>query len=63
MEVKPQNIRKTITNMEVGDTVVFPVQRMKSVRVQASELGVILERQYKTWTDRYDRTITVERVE
>lgn len=54
-------IRPALTSMEVGDTCIFPVCKMKSVRAQASELGVILDRQYKTSTNRADRTITVTR--
>lgn len=54
-------IRPTLTGMEVGDTQTFPVRIMKSVRSQASELGVILDRQYKTSTNRAERTITVTR--
>ena len=54
-------IRPTLTSMEVGDKTTFPVRRMKSVRAQASELGVILDRTYKTVTNRADRTITVTR--
>ncbi len=54
-------IRPTLTGMEIGDTCTFPVRQMKSVRAQASELGVILDRQYKTKTNREDRTICVTR--
>ena len=55
-------IRPTLTSMEVGDTCTFPVRRMKSVRAQASELGVILDRQYKTSINRTERTIRVTRI-
>lgn len=54
-------IRPTLTDMEIGDTCTFPVARMRSVRAQASELGVILDRTYKTTTNRAERTISVTR--
>lgn len=54
-------IRPTLTEMQIGDTCYFPVRKMKSVRAQASELGVILDRKYKTRTNRQDRTISVTR--
>ncbi|EJW93294.1 hypothetical protein EVA_18599 [gut metagenome] len=47
--------------MEIGDKIVYPIERMKSVRTEASELGAIMNRMYKTATDRYARTITVWR--
>ncbi|MBD5219505.1 MAG: hypothetical protein HDS72_04580 [Bacteroidales bacterium] len=55
-------IRPTLANMEIGDTCSFPVQKMKSIRSQASELSVILDRRYKTRTNRTDRTIVVTRL-
>ena len=55
-------IRPTLTQMEVGETCTFPVQRLKSVRAQASELGVILDRTYRTTTNRTERTVTVTRI-
>ncbi len=61
MDENAIKIRPTLTEMEVGDKKTFPVRRMKSVRAQASELGVILDRTYKTTTNRVERTITVTR--
>lgn len=54
-------IRPTLTQMEVGETCKFPVHKLKSVRAQASELGVILDRTYRTTTNRAERTVTVTR--
>lgn len=61
MAENPIKIRPTLTGMEIGDTCLFPVRQMKSVRAQASELGVILDRKYQTRTNRQDRTISVTR--
>lgn len=56
-------IRPTLTRMEVGDNAAFPIEQMKTVRSQASELGVIHNRRYQTKTSRTDRTIIVTRTE
>ena len=47
--------------LEVGDEITFHISRLKSVRTQASELGAIYNRQFKTRTDREKQTITVMR--
>ena len=62
MAENPQKIRPTLSGMEVGDQAQFPIEQMKSVRAQASELGVILDRTYKTTTDRKERIISVTRI-
>lgn len=54
-------VRPTLTEMKVGDQKSFPIEQMKSVRAQASELGVILDRKYKTKSNRRERTICVTR--
>lgn len=51
-----------LTALEVGDAVVFSISRLKSVRTQASELGAILNRRFKTKTNRENQTITVSRI-
>lgn len=57
-----EKIRPVLTALEIGDEVTFPISRLKSVRTQASELGAIFNRQFKTRTDRESQTITVKRV-
>ena len=57
-----EKIRPALTALEVGDAVVFPISRLKSVRTQASELGAIYNRQFKTKTNRENQTITVKRI-
>ena len=57
-----QKIRPTLYEMAVGDSIKFPISRLKSVRTQASELGMMYERQYTTKTDRADKTIKVTRI-
>ena len=57
-----EKIRPALTALEVGDAVVFPISRLKSVRTQASELGAIFNRRFKTKTTRENQTITVSRI-
>lgn len=57
-----EKIRPLLTSLEVGEAVSFHISRLKSVRTQASELGAIYNRQYKTKTDRVKHTITVVRI-
>lgn len=57
-----EKIRPVLTALEIGGEVTFPILRLKSVRTQASELGAIFNRLFKTRTDRENQTITVKRV-
>ncbi len=57
-----EKIRPALVSLEVGASVTFPISRLKSVRTQASELGAIYNRQFKTKTDRASQTITVTRI-
>ena len=57
-----EKIRPALTALEMGDAVVFPISRLKSVRTQASELGAIFNRRFKTKTNRENKTITVSRI-
>lgn len=54
-------IRPILEQMEVGDFAAFDIAKLKSVRTQCSELGVILNRQYSTRTNREERKIYVVR--
>lgn len=55
-------VRPALTDLEVGEKIVFPIAKTKSVRAQASDLGLILDRRYQTETDREKRTIVVTRL-
>ena len=61
MEEKSTKLRPTIYGMGVGESLTFPISRLKSVRTIASELGMMFERQYTTRTDRETKTIEVTR--
>jgi hypothetical protein len=55
-------VRPALTDLEVGEKIVFHISKTKSVRAQASDLGLILDRRYQTETDREKRTIVVTRL-
>ena len=59
---KNEKIRPIIKDLKVGESYIFHISKLKSVRTQASELGAIHNRQYKTKTDRTEQTISVTRV-
>lgn len=61
MTENAQKIRPLLLSLNVGESVVFPISRLKSVRTQASELGAIYERKYVTKMNRDDRTVEVYR--
>lgn len=56
-----QKIRPALLALAVGEVVIFPISRLKSVRTQASELGAIYERKFVTKMNREDRIVEVHR--
>ena len=56
-----EKIRPMLIGMKKGQSKASPIERMKSVRTQASEISMIYDRQYKTATDRVKRVINVTR--
>ena len=44
-------VRPALTDLKVGGEITFPIAKTKSVRAQASDLGLILDRKYQTETD------------
>lgn len=54
-------IRPALVGLNKGESVEFPIERLKSVRSQASELGAIYDRTFVTKTDRVARIIIVTR--
>lgn len=55
-------VRPKLTELNVGEKAVFHISKTKGVRAQASDLGLILDRKYKTETCRQTKTITVTRI-
>lgn len=63
MDEKNTKVRPTIIALNVGETAEFPLFRLKSVRVQTSEISTIYKRKYRTHTDKVKDTISVERLD
>lgn len=61
MENITKKIRPTLLGMAIGEIITFPIEKLKSVRVQASELGAIFDMGFKTRTDRDLRIIEITR--
>lgn len=53
--------RTEIREMKVGAIKIYPIEHLRTIRVTASEIGLMLARQYKTSTNKKNRTITVTR--
>lgn len=62
MAEKKPKISHAITNLEVGDKTIFPIEKIRSVRSEASSLGAILDRVFKASMDREARTVVVTRI-
>ena len=56
-------IRPALTALKIGESITFPISKLKSVRTHASELGAISNWQYQTQTNSEYMTITVKRIE
>ncbi|MDE5821034.1 MAG: hypothetical protein K2K00_05460 [Muribaculaceae bacterium] len=61
MENITKKIRPTLLGMAIGEIITFPIEKLKSVRVQASELGAMFDMGFKTRTDRDLRIIEITR--
>lgn len=62
MEDKIIKIRPAIEALEINQKVEFPIDKLRTVRVTASDLGLMFGRRYSTLTDRDERTVTVTRI-
>ena len=56
------DVKTIIEKMEVGEEQTFAIGVLSNVRAYASNIGMVMGRQYKTRTDRENMTITVERL-
>lgn len=62
MDISTSKVRPTLYNMEIGQVLVFEIEKMKNIRTTCSELGAIYQRKYSTHVVRENRTIEVKRV-
>ena len=60
---RPKKMRPQIVELNVGESVAFPIEKMKTIRAQTSELNCIMQRVYATKLNRDDSTIIVTRKE
>ena len=60
---RPKKMRTQIVELNDGESVAFPIEKMKTIRAQTSELNCIMQRVYATKLNRDDRTIIVTRKE
>ena len=60
---RPKKMRTQIVELNVGESVAVPIEKMKTIRAQTSELNCIMQRVYATRLNRDDRTIVVIRKE
>lgn len=56
-----QTIRETLKDMSIDDVVVFPAEKTSVLRATASNIGLEMNREYRTRTDRDERVIRVVR--
>lgn len=56
-------VKSKIRELEVGDTIAFPIAKTPTVRTSASEIGLMLMRRYSTFTDRSESSVYVTRLE
>ena len=61
MDAKNVKIRPAIEALEVDEEITFPLEKLRNVRVTASDLGLILGRVYTTNANRDERVVTVKR--
>lgn len=54
-------IRETLKDMSIDDVVVFPAEKTSVLRATASNIGLEMNREYRTRTDRDERVIRVVR--
>ena len=57
------SITSVLRALDTGNSTVFPINRLRSVRAIASEIGVMYNRKFRTVSNREARTVTVTRVE
>lgn len=55
------NFTRELETMEVGDVREYPIENLRSVRAQASELGSIWQKKFSTRKDEERRVVMVTR--
>ena len=60
---RQKKMRTQSGELNVGESVAFPIEKRKTIRAQTSELNCIMQGVYATKLNRDDRTIIVTRKE
>lgn len=63
MENQAIDTKNQIRQMEVGQSLQFPLERLQVIRQYAYELGMLMERKYHTAIDKDAKLISVTRDE
>lgn len=58
---KFESVRSTLNKMEVGDTISYPIERLRTIRATASEMGIVEGKTYSTRTSKEERLIYIQR--
>lgn len=66
MELKENDNKKpmlaVLRELEVGESYIYPIKRMSSLRTMCTNFGVQWDKTFSTKRDRENRTITVTRI-
>ena len=54
-------LRPNLAKMEVGDVITYPLSRVSVLRTSCANLGLELDRTFKTRSDKKKRIVTVTR--
>lgn len=61
METK-NTMKGSIIALKIGGEVIFPIEKVESIRVYASNVGAVYGRKFKTNVNRKNGTVTVKRI-
>ncbi len=59
---RKSELNEPIKALGVGEEIGFPVERIQTVRVLASNLGAVLQRTYSTFRSKDGKTVRVKRI-
>ena len=62
MEIQTIDTKNQIRQMENGQSLQYPLERMQVIRQYAYELGMLMGREYHTAIDKEKRIISVTRI-
>lgn len=61
MNKKQKSVRQHLCEMEVGDVIRFPLEKVTSIRSAASAYSLEWDKCFETLSDRETRTVSVTR--